>query len=131
MFEKLVTRLVDKGSIRIALEIAGAGDLAWEVVACVEVFEEASHGIEIFVNEVDAALLFALARSPLSALLHPCQLPIASRDQTKEEATHRNLVTKLRTRIRKPRTCGQQCLMRCQKRLLVALPNQQTNDRTF
>lgn len=35
----------------MALEIAGSGDFAGEVIACIEEFEEASYGIEILVHE--------------------------------------------------------------------------------
>lgn len=49
VFEELVARLVDEGSRGVALEITTAGDLAWEVVACVEEFEEAAYGVEVFV----------------------------------------------------------------------------------
>ena len=57
VLEELVTGLVDERGAWVTLEIARAGDLAGEVVACVEEFEEASNGVEVLVNEVDAALL--------------------------------------------------------------------------
>lgn len=60
MLQELVTRLVDFGSGWISLEIAGSSNLAWEVVAGVEELEETSNGVEIFVNEVNSALLVRL-----------------------------------------------------------------------
>jgi hypothetical protein len=43
--------------VRVLLEISCAGKFAREVVACVQEFEEASHGVEVFVNKVNSALL--------------------------------------------------------------------------
>lgn len=60
MLEELITCFVDCWCRRIALEIAGSGDLAGEVVACVEEFEEAAYCVEILVNEVDATFLSSL-----------------------------------------------------------------------
>jgi hypothetical protein len=59
----LVARLVDEGCGGVALEIAGPGDLAREVVAGVQEFEEAAYGVEVFVYEVDSALLLLLLAS--------------------------------------------------------------------
>lgn len=60
VLEELVAGLVDEGRGGVALEVAGAGDLAGEVVACVEELEEAADGVEVFVYEVDSALLFVV-----------------------------------------------------------------------
>lgn len=57
VLEELVAALVDFGGRGVALEVAGAGDLAGEVVAGVEVLEEAADGVEVLLDEVDAALL--------------------------------------------------------------------------
>ena len=50
VLEQLITSLVDLGRCNVALEIAGPGDLAREVVVCVEVLEEAADGVEVFVD---------------------------------------------------------------------------------
>ena len=50
VLQELVSILVNGGHGRIAVEIAGAGQLAREVVACVEEFEEAADGVEVFVD---------------------------------------------------------------------------------
>jgi len=63
VLEQLVACLVNERRSGVALEIAGPGDLAGEVVACVEEFEEAAYGVEIFVYEVDSAFLFLLLAS--------------------------------------------------------------------
>ncbi len=57
MLEELVACLINLWRIGIAFEIARVEDLAWEVVASIEKLEEAAYGIQIFVDEVDAALL--------------------------------------------------------------------------
>lgn len=60
VLEELVSGLVDNRCGWIALEIAGAWEFAWEVVACVKELEEASDGIEVFVDEVNSTLLLII-----------------------------------------------------------------------
>lgn len=57
MLEQLVARLVDIGRRGVVLEIPRPDNLAREVVPRVEELEEASDGVEIFVDEVDAPVL--------------------------------------------------------------------------
>lgn len=59
MLQKLVTGLVDFGGGWVSFKVSGASDLAWEVVASVEEFEEASNGIEVFIDEVNSAFLIS------------------------------------------------------------------------
>jgi hypothetical protein len=115
VLEELVACLIDVGRVRVLLEISCAGKFAREVVACVQEFEEASNGVEVFVNKVNSALL-ATALENLFVQVTACN-------------TNRNLITELSTSIRKPRTACQESLMSSQKRLFIPLPNQQSNHR--
>lgn len=63
VLEELIACFIDGGRVGVALQIAGVGELAREVVACVEEFEEAAHGVQVFVYEVDAAILWLLSAS--------------------------------------------------------------------
>ena len=107
MLEELITGFVNHGSRWVALEVSCPGNFAGEVVACVEEFEEAAYSVEIFVYEVDSALLFTLF------------IP----HSTSRERAYGNTIIKLRTRIRKPRASSQKTLMSRQQRLLISLAN--------
>jgi hypothetical protein len=65
VLEKLITSLINERGRGVALEIAAAGDFAREVVTCIEEFEEAADGIQVFVYKVDSTLLLQ------SAFYHP------------------------------------------------------------
>jgi hypothetical protein len=69
MLEQLVASLVDGGDICVGFQVARAGDLTREVVARVEVFKEAANGVEIFVYEIDSALLWAWSSASSSSSL--------------------------------------------------------------
>jgi hypothetical protein len=60
MLQKLVSCLVYFWGCGIVLEVAATRDLAREVVVGVEVLEETSNSVEIFVNQVNATLLYHL-----------------------------------------------------------------------
>jgi hypothetical protein len=107
MLEELITGFVDHGSRGVALEVSCTGNFAGEVVACVEEFEEAAYSVEIFIYEIDPALLFTLVVPP----------------STSREKAYGNTIVKLRTRIRKPRASSQKTLMSRQQRLLISLAN--------
>jgi hypothetical protein len=64
VLEELITRFVDCWCCGVAFQIAGSGEFAGEVVACIEEFKEAAYCVEIFVDEIDATFLIA----PYSAL---------------------------------------------------------------
>jgi hypothetical protein len=57
VLEQLIARFVDGRGLRVALEFAGAWSFTGEVVARVEEFEKAANSIEVFVYQVDAAVL--------------------------------------------------------------------------
>lgn len=57
VLQQLVSRFINERSVWVALEVAGPWDLPWEVISGIEEFEEASHGVEIFVNQINAAFL--------------------------------------------------------------------------
>lgn len=57
VLEKLVTSFVNNWAFRVALEVARSWNLSGEVISCIEELEETSDCVEIFVNEVDSALL--------------------------------------------------------------------------
>lgn len=60
VFEELVARVVDLGDGGVGLELARVGELAREVFACVEEFEEAAYCVDVFVGELDLAGLLGL-----------------------------------------------------------------------
>jgi len=60
VLQELVASFVDGWGGGVMLEVARAGDLAWEVVAGVEEFEEAAYGVQVFVNEVNATFLWSI-----------------------------------------------------------------------
>jgi hypothetical protein len=55
VLEQLVARVVDLGQAGVGLEDALAGDLAGEVLAGVEVLEEAADGVDVVVEELNLA----------------------------------------------------------------------------
>ena len=57
MLEQLISSLINFRGIWISLQVSGIGDFAGKVVASVQVFEEASYGIEVFVNQVYSTVL--------------------------------------------------------------------------
>ena len=59
VLEELVACLVNAGDGRVDFELAAAGQPAWEVVACVEEFEEAADGLDVLVYQVDSGVLWA------------------------------------------------------------------------
>jgi len=65
VLKKLVSGFVNIWCVCVALEISRSGDLAREVFARVEELEEASDGIQIFVNKVNSAFLVGMLESVL------------------------------------------------------------------
>jgi len=115
VLEELVTGLVDFWESRVALEIAGAGKFAWEIIASVQELEEASDGVEVFVDQINSALLISGQLEPLLV-------------RSPNEQTYGYIVAELRTSIREPWTLGKQGLMGSQQGLLIALTNEKTNN---
>ena len=99
MLEQLVAGLVDKGCGGVALEIAGSGDLAGEVVAGVEEFEETTNCFEVFVYEVDSALLFLLFNW--------------IRGHVGGDGANRKITAELVAGFLEPGTCDKKPLMSC------------------
>lgn len=62
VLEELVARVVDLGLRGVLLEDALPGELAREVLARIEVFEEAAGRIDVFALELDLPRLVGVAR---------------------------------------------------------------------
>lgn len=60
VLEQLLARQVDLGDRRVLLERALAGNLFGEVVACIQKLEEAAHGVDVVVRELDLAGLVCI-----------------------------------------------------------------------